>query len=181
MGVSLKELGFILWIPPLVASVLMIFVGIHSDKLVRGGWSPVRSRIRILQWAALLAPAILLVPYVDNLVLVMALLTTAYFLAYLWLVMSNILITDLFRNSGVGLAVGVISACGTIGAAIFNAYVGATLETLGYIPVFLALACAHPIGAMILQLGYGKSLAAERADQPKPVPPSTLLTKANQP
>lgn len=160
MGLGLKELGYVLWIPPLVGSIIMIFVGLYSDKLVRQGWSPERSRIRILQVAAVLGPVILLVPASASLPLVVALLTTSYFMAYLWLVMSNILITDLFRDKGVGVAVGLVNACGTVGAAIFTSYIGVTLDTLGYGPVFLALACLHPAAAVILQAAYRRRLAA---------------------
>jgi ACS family hexuronate transporter-like MFS transporter len=156
MGVSLKELGYILWIPPLVASVAMVFIGMFSDRLVRRGWAPAASRVRLLQAAALLAPVIVLVPRMASLPVVMTLLTLAYFVAYLWLVLSNILITDLFRGKGVGVAVGLVNASGTIGASIFTNYVGVTLDTLGYVPVFVALACLHPLAACVLQLAYGK-------------------------
>lgn len=160
MGLSLKEIGYVLWIPPLVGSIIMIFVGIYSDRLVKRGWSPERSRIRILQAAAVLGPVILVVPATASVPLVVALLTTSYFMAYLWLVMSNILITDLFRDKGVGVAVGLVNACGTVGAALFTNFIGVTLDTLGYGPVFLALACLHPAAAVILQVAYGRRIRA---------------------
>lgn len=161
MGLTLKEVGYLLWIAPLAASLVMIGVGIFSDRLVRQGWSPVRSRMRIMQCAAVLAPAIMLVPHVRSLPLVIALLSLAYFIAYLWLVMSNIMITDLFRNKGVGVAVGLVNACGTVGASAFTSYVGITLDHYGYVPVFLALAFMHPAAAVILQVGYGKRVKEE--------------------
>jgi ACS family hexuronate transporter-like MFS transporter len=105
-----------------------------------------------------LGPVILLVPATASLPLVVALLTVSYFMAYLWLVMSNILITDLFRNKGVGVAAGLVNAFGTVGAAVFTSYIGVTLDTLGYGPVFLALACLHPLAAVVLQLAYGRAL-----------------------
>ncbi len=161
MGLTLKEVGYLLWIAPLVASVIMVCVGIFSDRLVKRGWSPVRSRMRIMQCTAVLAPAIFLVPHITSLPAVIALLSLGYFIAYLWLVMSNIMITDLFRDKGVGMAVGLVNACGTVGASIFTSYVGITLDLVGYVPVFLALACMHPLAAVILQIGYGKRVKAE--------------------
>lgn len=161
MGLSLKQVGTLLWIAPLAASLVMVAVGIYSDRLVRRGWSPVRSRMRIMQWTALLAPAVFLVPQTTSLPAVIALLALAYFVAYLWLVLSNIMITDLFRDKGVGVAVGLISACGTVGASAFTGYVGKTLDQYGYLPVFLALACMHPLAAFILQVGYGNRIKAE--------------------
>jgi len=161
LGMTLKELGYVLWIPPLVASCVMICIGLFSDRLVKHGWSPMRSRIRILQAAAVLAPTIYFVPMFSDVVPVMTLLTSAYFVSYMWLVLTNILISDMFRNKGVGLAVGLVNACGTIGASIFTNFVGLTLESVGYAPVFLALACLHPLAAVILQIGYGKELKRE--------------------
>jgi ACS family hexuronate transporter-like MFS transporter len=162
MGLSLKEIGTLLWIAPLAASLVMVGVGVYSDRLVRRGWSPVRSRMRIMQAAALLAPAIFLVPHSASLPLVIGLLSLAYFVAYLWLVLSNIMITDLFRDRGVGVAVGLVNACGTVGASVFTSYVGATLDSVGYLPVFLALACMHPAAALIMQAAYGARIKAER-------------------
>ncbi len=161
MGLSLKQVGYLLWIGPLAASLVMVGVGIFSDRLVRSGWSPVRSRMRIMQCAALAAPLMLLVPHTTSLALVIVLLTLGYFIAYLWLVLSNIMVTDLFRDKGVGVALGLVNACGTVGASAFTSYVGMTLDRYGYIPVFLVLACMHPLAALILQLAYGKRVKAE--------------------
>jgi MFS transporter, ACS family, hexuronate transporter len=161
MGISLKTVGMILWIPPLISSVLIIILGLFSDRLMSHfGWLNAKSRIRILQCVAILAPLTLLIPYVDNLYLVMALMTSAYFVANIWLVFTNILATDLFRGKGMATAVGVVNAVGTVGATLFTQYVGHTLDKglLGYGIVFLVLACLHPIAAIILQLFYREQL-----------------------
>ncbi|QBE61921.1 MFS transporter [Pseudoduganella lutea] len=163
MGLTLKEIGYLLWIAPLVASIIMVGIGIFSDRLVKRGWSPVRSRMRIMQCSAVLAPLIFLVPHSTSLPLVIALLSVAYFVAYLWLVFANIMVTDLFRDKGVGVALGLVNACGTVGASFFTSYVGITLDLVGYLPVFLALACMHPLAAVILQVGYGRRVKAEAA------------------
>jgi ACS family hexuronate transporter-like MFS transporter len=123
----------------------------------RRAMTPAASRIRIMQVAAFFAPVIFLVPFVTDLTTVMVLLTIAYLVSYLWLVLTNILVTDLFRGRGVGVAVGLMSMCGTIGASLFTTYVGRTLDDVGYVPVFLVLACMHPLAAVILQIGYGRS------------------------
>ena len=172
LGLTLKELGMILWIPPLFASLSMIAVGLFSDRLVsRLGLSGAASRIRIMQAAALLAPLVLVIPFVRDLTTVMVLLTTAYFMSYLWLVLANILVTDLFRGQGMGAAVGVVNMCGTIGASIFTSYVGGALDTVGYVPVFIVLACLHPAAAVVLQVAYRQTqLAAD------PRPPALATT-----
>jgi ACS family hexuronate transporter-like MFS transporter len=162
LGLTLKDLGMILWIPPLFASLSMIAVGLFSDRLVsRLGLSGAASRIRIMQAAALLAPLVVIIPFVRDLTTVIILLTSAYFMSYLWLVLANILVTDLFRGQGMGAAVGVVNMCGTIGASIFTSYVGGALDTVGYVPVFIVLACLHPLAAIVLQIAYRKTQLAK--------------------
>jgi len=164
MGLTLAQVGAVLWIPPLVASVLMVLVGLFSDRLVRRrGLSGATSRIRIMQAAAVLAPLVVFVPFVRDLNTTMLLLTIAYFISYLWLVLANILVTDLFRDGGSGTALGLVNMCGTIGASLFTAYVGRALDTVGYVPVFVVLACLHPIAAVILHVAYRKRAEARAA------------------
>jgi len=158
LGLTLADLGRLLWIPPLVASLSMIVVGLFSDRLVtRVGLSGAASRIRIMQAAALLGPLVVIIPFVRDLTTVMILLTTAYFMSYLWLVLANVLVTDLFRGQGMGAAVGVVNMCGTVGASIFTSYVGGALDSVGYLPVFIVLACLHPVAAIVLQIAYRKT------------------------
>jgi len=162
LGLSLAQVGYVLWIPPLVSSLLMVGIGVFSDRLVRlRGLTGAQSRIRIMQVSATLAPLVVIVPFVRDLTLVMVLLTAAYFMAYLWLVLANILVTDLFREGGAGTALGLVNMCGTIGASAFTAYVGRALDTVGYVPVFILLACMHPIAAVVLHFAYrGRPQAA---------------------
>lgn len=156
LGLTLKDLGMLLWIPPLISSLLMVGVGMFSDRLTAlPGMTGAKSRIRILQVAAALGPVIFFVPFLSNLPLVMVLLTAAYFMSYLWLVLTNILVTDLFRGAGVGAAAGIVNMCGTVGASVFTSFVGGALDTVGYLPVFAVLACLHPIAALVLKLAYG--------------------------
>lgn len=163
LGLSLAQVGVVLWIPPLISALLVFAGGLFSDRLIaRFGWIQARSRIRILQGVACLSPLILVIPYIDDLVLAMVLLTVAYFIANIWLVFTNILATDLFRSTGGGMAtaVGAVNALGTAGAALSQPYIGMALEGVGYVPVFLALACLHPIAAIMLQLFYRDQLRA---------------------
>lgn len=156
MGLSLADVGRLLWIPPLLSVTLTFVTAYISDRLIARGWTPPRSRMRIMQATALLGPLILIIPFTDNLAVVMVILATTYFMAFTWLAMSNILMADMFPKNQVGTAVGVISFVGTTGAAIFNAGVGSVIEAVGYLPVFVTLALLHPIAVLVLQLFYGK-------------------------
>ena len=160
LGWSLADVGRYLWIPPML-NVLMTFGSAAvSDRLIGRGWLPARSRIRVMQATAILGPLILIIPFVDNKAIVLALLSTTYFMAFTWLAMSNILMADMFPRNQVGTAVGVISCIGTVGAAAFNAAAGPAIEAFGYLPVFACLAVLHPIAVLVMQAFYGKRYLA---------------------
>jgi len=156
MGLSLADVGRLLWIPPLLSVILTFVTAFVSDRLIAGGWTAPRSRIRIMQGVTVLAPLILVIPFTRSVPLVILILATTYFLAFTWLALSNILMADLFPKNQVGTAIGVISCVGTVGAAIFNAGVGSVIEAVGYLPVFIALALVHPVALVIMQAFYGK-------------------------
>jgi MFS transporter, ACS family, hexuronate transporter len=158
LGWSLADVGRLLWIPPMVTALLMFVVAARSDRFIASGWTPARSRIRILQALAVLSPFIAVLPWVTGTAPVVALLTSTYFMAFIWLAFSNILVADLFPKGQVATAVGVVNAAGTIGAAAFNAGVGVVLDAWGYLPVFVALALLHPAAALFLQRYYAREL-----------------------
>lgn len=165
MNLSLADVGKLLWIPPLLSVMLTFVVAAISDRLIARGWTPARSRIRIMQATTILAPLIFVIPFVNNVWIVIGLFATTYFMAFTWLAMSNILMADLFPKNQVGSAVGIISFFGTIGAAAFNAGVGAFIEAFGYVPVFATLALLHPTALVIMQYFYGKRLLAPNPSQ----------------
>lgn len=162
LGLSLADVGRLLWIPPMLNVLLTFGTAAVSDRLIGRGWIAPRSRIRIMQSVAVLAPLILVIPLVDSIPAVIALLATTYFMSFTWLAMSNILMADLFPKNQVGTAIGLISCVGTIGAAVFNAGVGSIIEAVGYVPVFVFLAVLHPIAVVVMQAFYGRRFLAGR-------------------
>jgi len=154
MGLSLGDVGRLLWIPPLLSVILTFVTAFVSDRLIARGWTAPRSRIRIMQAVTILSPLILVIPFTTSVPVVILILATTYFMAFTWLAMSNILMADLFPKNQVGTAIGVISCVGTIGAAIFNAGVGTVIEAVGYLPVFVTLALVHPIAVVVMQAFY---------------------------
>lgn len=69
-----------------------------------------------------------------------------------WLFTTTTLIADVFPRANVGSVLGIAGACGAIGGLISNTLIGASVGTLGYTPVFVILACLHPVAAIILRL-----------------------------
>lgn len=154
LGLSLAQIGTILWIPPLVSGLLGIGVGAWSDRLVRSGVPVIQSRVRVMWLVALISPAVIVIPHVSNMWIALALFTVAQMMALVWLTFSNILIASIFDRGSMGTAVGVVNAIGTAGAAMFNLAVGPMVDSVGYVAVFTALGFLHPIAAVILVSFY---------------------------
>lgn len=154
MGLDLAAIGRLLWIPPAVNCLFMIFTATLSDRLIARGWSAPRSRLWVMQLTIVLAPCVAIVPFVSSVPVVLALLTAGYCLAFTWLYLSNIFIANLFPKEQVGSAIGLVNCVGTVGAAAVNAAVGPLIETVGYLPLFIGCALLHPIALIILRWFY---------------------------
>jgi len=158
LGASLSEVGQLLWLPPVVTSVATFFTAGMTEKLARRGWHPAGARMRVMQASGLLGPLIATLPFISGIPWFLFVVTTTYLMGFTWLFLSNILMTDLFPNKGVGTAVGLMSCIGTGGAALFNFAAGPVIDSYGYTPVFIILACVHPIGIFILHRFYKAEL-----------------------
>ncbi len=159
LGASLADVGALLWLPPLVTSVLTFGVVWVIARLTRHGFAPAGARLRVMQAAVVLSPLIATLPFIVGVPWFMVVVTTSYLLGFVWLFLSNILMTDLFPKHSVGTAVGLVNAVGTAGAALFNAAAGPVIDHYGYTPVFLTLACVHPAAALIVQYFYRRQMA----------------------
>jgi ACS family hexuronate transporter-like MFS transporter len=166
LGLTLGEVGWLLWIPPLAAALLAFPVGQASDRWVKSGMEPARARVRAMQLVALVGPLFAIIPLTTNIWAAMALFAVVQAAALVWLTLSNILAAALFPRRAVGTAVGVLNAVGTVGAALFNFAVGPAVETYGYTPVFVVGALLHPLAATILFLAYRRRGASGASPAP---------------
>ncbi len=158
LGASLADVGQLLWLPPVVTSIATFATAGMTERLARKGWNPAGARMRVMQATALLAPLIATLPFIGGIPWFLFVVTTTYLMGFTWLYLSNILMTDLFPKQTVGTAIGVMSFVGTAGAALFNFAVGPVIDAYGYTPVFITLACLHPIGVLLLQYFYRSEL-----------------------
>lgn len=157
LGLSLADIGRLLWIPPAVCAVLTFATATWSDRLIARKRSPAYARLVVLGSTTVLAPLMLILPFTNSVWLVLAILTTTYFMCFTWLYLTNILTSDLFPKGSTGVAIGLIGTIGTIGAAVFNWGVGYAIEAFGYGPIFIACALLHPIALALLWVRLGKS------------------------
>lgn len=167
LGASLADVGRLLWIPPAVNAVMVFFTGRFSDRMIQRGVPRGRSRLLIIQAVTVLAPLMLLMPFVGLYGFVF-LLTTTSIMTFTWLYMSNILVSDFLPKRSVGVAVGLVNCVGTAGAAFFNLAVGPVVEAWGYMPIFICCALLHPIALVLLRLFYRDQLSGRQGEIAQP-------------
>jgi ACS family hexuronate transporter-like MFS transporter len=157
LGMSLTQLGRVGWIPTAVATVSLISLGAFSDRLIiKLGWAPAKSRRVLLQFLAFAAPSVLVLPFVTNHALAIALLCVARVMMIVWLNFSNLLMADLVPRRTIGTAVALMSAVGAGTSLLSNAFIGPIVDAVGYTAIFVVGACLHPLAAVILWRCYGE-------------------------
>lgn len=163
-GWTLAELGQWTWLPPAVAAVVNIYIGLWSDRKLRCSGHAPTARQAALQRLALLSPCFAIAPFaVGNKFVVLALLVLCYVMANVWLTMVNVLVTEVAPAGTVATAFGALSALGGLSSMVFNYLAGPLVDNLGYGIVFVLSACLYPIGVLILSRYYGQQAAQANA------------------
>lgn len=158
LGLSLRDLGRLGWIPTAVATLALILAGLGSDRLIaRRGWSAARSRRVILQAMALLAPALVILQMTTNVALVLGLLCVVRVMTIVWMNFSILFMADLVPAPMTATAVALMSAFGAAMGLLCNTFVGHVVGAVGYKAIFIVGAFLHPVAALILWRCYGES------------------------
>ena len=66
------------------------------------------------------------------------------------------LVTEVAPVGTVATTFGILSALGGAASIVFNYVAGPLIDHFGYSTMFIACACLHPLGAMILYRFYGR-------------------------
>ena len=149
LGLSLKELGAVAWIPSLVATLCIIAAGRWSDAQVAAGREVVQTRMKLFTFSAMIAPLGALTTIAPNLWVAFLIITLVTIVSQMWFFSYGVIISELFPGSAASV-VGLLGACGASGGLLMNLISGPLIEHVGYAPVFITLAFMHPIGAIIL-------------------------------
>lgn len=159
-GMSLTEIGYVGWIPFLVADLGGIACGFWADRLVRDGIAPAASRIKILgrvAWIGLAGGLLALGLDIGPAMLVFSILGIA---CMTWFFLTAALIADIFPAERVASALGIVGAAGALGAALFNLLVGRIVDAAGFPVIFCGMSLLHPIAGLVLARGTRAIIAA---------------------
>ena len=150
IGLTLAQVGKLMWLPPLVAVFGVLAVCRASDRLVARGMDQTRARLAIIWSVTCLAPLVFLLPSLSSAWAAVAIMTVINFMCTAWLSMATIMMGGLAPRIAIATAIGVMSALGGVTSIIFNGFVGTIIDNFGYaMPIYVG-ATLHPIGALVL-------------------------------
>ena len=152
LGVSLPQLGWIGWIPSFVASAAVMATGRTTDYFVGRGRSPVHVRITMFVVAAVFAPVGAFTTFAPSITWALVMISLVAIVCQIWFFGQGLLVADVFSKNSAATIAGLLGAVGATGGLALNAIAGPLIERAGYIPVFVGLACLHPLAGGMLWL-----------------------------
>jgi len=159
LGFTLADVGRYAWIPPAASSALAIFGGLASDRLVKRGMPPAKSRTVMMQALALLGVSLWLLPFSRNWALAIGVFATIHMIYAQWNNLGAALIADSLPRNFTGTAFGVLNfLIGCVGAVV-NLGIGGLIHSFGYGAIFAVLGLLYPLAAFILWWFYVRTPA----------------------
>jgi ACS family hexuronate transporter-like MFS transporter len=150
LGVSLPQLGWIGWIPSFVASAAVMATGRTTDFFVGRGYSPVRVRVTMFAAAAAFAPVGAFTTFAPSIAWALVTISLVAIVCQIWFFGQGLLVADVFPKTSAATIAGLLGAVGASGGLLLNLAAGPLIERAGYVPVFVGLACLHPLAALML-------------------------------
>lgn len=149
LGMTLAQLGWIGWIPSFVASMAVMASGRTSDFLMGRGMKAIPVRLRVFLVSALLAPVGAFTTFAPSMAVAVVLICVVAISCQIWLFSQTLLVSDLFPKTSAASVAGLVGAVGASGGLLMSLLAGPIIQHIGYIPVFVGLACLHPLAAFL--------------------------------
>lgn len=163
LGLTLAQLGWLGPIPSLLGSLAVVGAGWTADRYVRRGVSPVRVRVTMFAVMAALAPIGAFTTFAPNITVALVMISIVAMVCQIWFFGQSMLVADIFPKNSAATIAGLLGATGATGGLLINALAGPLIDHTGYIPVFVGLACLHPIAALMLWKARSKLVAEKPA------------------
>ncbi len=158
-GLSLEEVGKIGWVPYLAADVGGVLGGFASGFLITRGFRAVDARKWVMVGCGLAIPiGALSVTQARSSGVIVALMALIAFAEFTWMVTMTALAVDVLPMRRFGRMFGVIAAGSGLGGMLFMQAVGQLVTKFSYTPVFVIIACLHPIALIsVWQIAKGRA------------------------
>lgn len=152
-GMSLAEIGALVWIPFVALEIANISAGHVSDSLVKRGWDRRRARMRLMLVAALLTPASFAAALAGTPGLAIGLMSVLLFAHGIWIANYMTLVGETVAPHEIATTVGLTGMCGGIAGMLSSLVIGPVVDRYSFGPIFLASAVVYPLAWLILRSG----------------------------
>ncbi len=150
-GMDLKQIALFAWLPFLAADLGGVLGGYLSPFFIKHfGMRLIPSRVLGISLAAVLMIAPGCIGLAASPYTAIALFCIGGFAHQMISVLINTLSADVFTPEEVGTANGFVGQAGWIGGLLFSLLIGQLADSIGYAPLFGALAVFDLIGAVVL-------------------------------
>ncbi len=144
-SLSLDLIGKILWIPFLALGLANIFGGWLSDFVFNKTSSVNRARKLVMGFAALLTIPIVSVGFIHSYVVILALMSLAFFAHGLWITNYITSISDVFGKKVTSTVVGLSGSAGAISSLVLNPLIGYIIMNYSYNPLWWYAGTLYPL------------------------------------
>jgi ACS family hexuronate transporter-like MFS transporter len=152
-GFNIKQIGWAMPVIYALAILLANLAGWYAGHLIGKGWSNFKAR----KWVMLLCAACLPItvlsaftPYPCVVILLVALAAGAH---SGWSANIFTLVSDCFPTRSVASVTGLAGFAGGVGGIILSSLApGFIITYFGYIPIFIMMACLHPLAFIAIHL-----------------------------
>ena len=149
-SMSLEVIGSILWIPFLALGVGNFFGGWFSDLIFRKTLRLDLARKVVMGVAAVLTIPVLSIGFLDSYIIIVVLMTLAFFAHGLWITNYITSISDIFGSKVTSTVVGLSGSAGAISALVLNPYIGYVVMNYSYSPLWWYAGLMYPVAFIIL-------------------------------
>ncbi|MBM4104141.1 MAG: MFS transporter [Planctomycetes bacterium] len=156
-GFNIKQIG---WAMPVIyglAILLANMAGWYAGHLIGKGWSNFKARKWVMLICAAFLPITVLsafTPYPWVVILLVALAAGAH---SGWSANIFTLVSDCFPTCSVASVTGLAGFAGGVGGIILSSLApGFIITYFGYVPIFIMMACLHPLAFIVIHLTIKK-------------------------
>lgn len=149
-SLSLEVIGSILWIPFLALGIGNFLGGWFSDIILRSTSNTDSARKIVMGVAAVLTIPVVAIGFLHSSLLIVILMTLAFFAHGLWITNYITSIGDIFGNKVTSTVVGLSGSAGAISALVLNPFIGYVVMNFSYSPLWWYAGLMYPVAFIIL-------------------------------
>ncbi|MBI5008263.1 MAG: MFS transporter [Bacteroidia bacterium] len=149
-SLSLENIGNILWIPFLALGVGNFIGGWFSDLIFRKTSNTNLARKIVMGIAASITLPLTAVGFINNTLVIVLLMTLAFFAHGLWITNYITSISDVFGSRVTSTVVGLSGSAGAVSALILNPLIGLVVANYSYNPLWWYAGLMYPVAFLML-------------------------------